>query len=89
MRVVFTQHAKARCQDYDLDRAKVIKNFNNAKLVVTLRHVKKHNKIFHRKSAGRLSYRWADGVLYTIKKKRKYLSVITITPKKREEVQFV
>lgn len=80
-KVVFTNHVRARCNDYGLSFKSIKENFKNAQKLEIPSYVKSHNHKYYFKSASKIQYRWSKGILYTIRKTNAHLIVITITPK--------
>jgi len=87
--ITFTKHAKQRCHEYGLRFSDVSKNFNRAKRVQMPRRVWLNNlKFYPWKNNKKIQYRWSNGVLYTVDVRNTSRTIITVTPKKKEEVNF-
>ena len=85
-KIFFTVHAKDRCYEYGLNFRKLKDLFKTAHKVVPPQRTKLINKIWHRYK--RSEYKWSGGVLFTYIVKGNTDIIMTVTPKKREEVEF-
>ena len=80
-KLLFTGHAKARCDEFGLSFRKIKDGFKYAKVVEAPPGVKFNNQRLRPQIATKLQYRWRDGVLYTILNSHSYWKVLTITLK--------
>lgn len=92
-KVIFSLHAKNRVIEYGLSLKKLTNNFKYARSVIPPLSTKIINQVFHTSSFKRggfkkISYKWFDGVLYTISKTTGKNIIMTITPKVKEKITF-
>lgn len=85
-KIVFTVHAKDRCVENGLDFRLLKNKFRLAQRTVEPLRTKWINQIWHKYKFTK--YKWWGGVLYTYIVRGNAYIILTVTPKKREDVEF-